>query len=154
MPKGLLLEEDACVLGRSPKQSLSLCAFLCSRWATHTHTHTLFWLWLTADSAARDQSQAIGMKSFKWSITSFFYERAGREKSGADSLSVISTSGTESLIPSNLSLWSPFNAPSRWPESVVRIWETHSESKMMIRDSAWMHDESPQHYRLSFGEGH
>lgn len=108
-------------------------------------SYTYFWLWLTTDRAAREQSQAIGMKRFEKSITSLSLgENKQRENSGVDKLSVISTSGTESLIPSNLCLWSHCNAPPEGLESMVRIWETNCKSKMMICDTARWISGAPQ----------
>lgn len=57
--------------------------------------HARFSLWLTAEGAARDQSQAITTIS----VTA---------RSGDDSIAVIAISGTESLMSRNLPLWSHF----------------------------------------------
>lgn len=55
------------------------------------------------DGAARDPSQAMGMKSAE---CGFSAPSPGgeRENSGDDSIAAISISGTESLMPSNLPL--------------------------------------------------
>lgn len=125
--------------------SLSLSVFLCFSWATHS---------FGCDSPLI----ALPGKSHKplgWNVLSkalplslSLWEKTSRENSGVDNLSVISTSGTESLIPSNLSLRSHCDAPPRGLESVVRIWETNSKSKMMIRGSARWIFRAPQAFIL------
>lgn len=122
--------------------SLPLSGFLRLRWAAHillTVTHR-------RQHCQRPVTSHLDEKC--WVKHYFFHwEKASREKSGVDNLPVISTSGTESLIPSNLSLWSHCNAPSRWPQCTR--WESE---KLMADQTRWhvtVEDRSPECRRLS-----
>lgn len=115
MPRGLLLEEDACVPGWSAERPPPLCISSLSL----SHTHALLAVTQPPTALPGTGHEPLGRRVSRGALPPpcFFYftREPAWEKAGADNLSVISTSGTVGLsTESNLLLWSPFNAPSRW----------------------------------------
>lgn len=113
MPRGLLLEEVACVPGCSREQPPPLC--------TEPHTCTLG-CDSAAAGAASNQSRSVGMKGFTWSAASSFFfppfilrESRLRESWRWQPIRNFHFWHRWLSTESNLLLWSPFNAPSRWP---------------------------------------